>query len=88
MSTEVVVALISTGLPLLAGGIAWLVRHLMGVTRILGEVKEQVANSHGTNLRDDLDLIRDLVMEVRADSAWVRRDHIDLEVRVSRLEHL
>lgn len=49
-------------------------------------VKEQVANSHGTNLRDDLDFIRDLVLDVKTDIAWVRRDHLDLSHRVALLE--
>ena len=54
--------------------------------RQLGEIKEQVANSHGTNLRDDLDFIRDLVLDVKTDVAWVRRDHVDLTHRVALLE--
>lgn len=52
----------------------------------MAEVKEQVANAHGTNLRDDLDFIRDLVLDVKADIGWVRRDHIDLTHRVILLE--
>lgn len=52
----------------------------------MAEVKEQVSNSHGTNLRDDLDFIRDLVLDVRADIGWVRRDHLDLTHRVTLLE--
>jgi hypothetical protein len=52
----------------------------------LSEVREQVANSHGTNLRDDLDFIRDVVLDVRADMSWVRRDHIDLTKRVELIE--
>ena len=55
-------------------------------TASLHEVKEQVRNSHGTNLRDDLDFIRDVVLDVRADVAWVRRDHLDLTKRVQTLE--
>jgi hypothetical protein len=55
-------------------------------TDALAEVKEQVANSHGTNLRDDLDFIRDLVLDVKADIAWVRRDHLDLIERVEIIE--
>lgn len=49
-------------------------------------VKEQIANSHGTNLRDDLDFIRDLVLDVKTDIGWVRRDHVDLVHRVTLLE--
>lgn len=78
MSVEIQVALISTGLPLLAAGAAFMIKHLIGVTKALGAVREQVQNTHGTNLRDDLDFIRDVVLDVRADIAWVRRDHLDL----------
>lgn len=53
---------------------------------VIDQVREQVANSHGTNLRDDLDFIRDVVLDVRADVAWVRRDHLDLIKRVDVLE--
>lgn len=49
-------------------------------------VKEQIANSHGTNLRDDLDFIRDLILDVKSDVGWVRRDHTDLVHRVALLE--
>lgn len=49
-------------------------------------VKEQIANSHGTNLRDDLDFIRDLILDVKQDVGWVRRDHVDLVHRVAILE--
>lgn len=55
-------------------------------TEVLSHVREQVANSHDTNLRDDLDFIRDLVLDVRTDVAWVRRDHLDLSHRVALLE--
>lgn len=80
------VALIYAGLPLLGGGVAWFVKHLLTVRRVLGAVNDQVTNSHGTNLREDLDFIRDLVLDVKADTAWVRRDHIDLVKRVEKLE--
>lgn len=86
MSDGVLIALITAGLPLVAGGIGWLVKHLLGVRKVLGIVNEQVSNAHGTNLRDDLDLIRDLVLDVKADTAWVRRDHFDLVKRVEKLE--
>lgn len=86
MSDGVVVALITVGLPMVGGSAAWLVKHLLTVRKVLGLVNEQVTNSHGSNLRDDLDLIRDLVLDVKADTAWVRRDHLDLVTRVKRLE--
>lgn len=49
-------------------------------------VKEQIANTHDTNLRDDIDFIRDLIMDVKVDVGWVRRDHVDLVHRVALLE--
>jgi hypothetical protein len=55
-------------------------------TASLTEVREQVSNTHGSNLREDIDFIRDVVLDVRADVAWVRRDHLDLSKRVDRLE--
>jgi hypothetical protein len=30
--------------------------------------------------------MRDVLLDVRADMSWVRRDHIDLTERVKRLE--
>ena len=54
--------------------------------RRLDAITEQVTNSHSTNLRDDLDFIKDLILDVRTDVAWVRRDHIDLSHRVALLE--
>jgi len=54
--------------------------------RRLDLITDQVQNNHGTNLRDDLDFIRDLVLDVKTDVAWVRRDHIDLSHRVALLE--
>jgi hypothetical protein len=55
-------------------------------TASLNEVKDQISNDHGSNLRDDLDFIRDVVLDVKADTAWVRRDHLDLVGRVDRIE--
>jgi hypothetical protein len=55
-------------------------------TRSLHEVKEQITNSHGSNLRDDLDFIRDNILDMRADIGWVRRDHLDLTRRVDTIE--
>lgn len=54
--------------------------------RRLDAITDQVQNSHGTNLRDDIDFIRDIILDVKADTAWVRRDHLDLTRRVT--EHL
>lgn len=81
--TEILVAIIGV-----TGTLASVALPLMWKAhgRRLDAITLQVANSHGTNLRDDLDFIRDLVLDVRTDIAWVRRDHVDLTHRVSRLE--
>jgi hypothetical protein len=55
-------------------------------TASLGEVREQVRNSHGTNLRDDLDFIRDVLLETRTDVAWIRREQLDQARRLTILE--
>lgn len=81
--TQVLVALIGTVGTL--GGIALPLMWKAHGKR-LDVITDQVRNDHGSNLRDDLDLIRDLVLDVRADMAWVRRDHIDLTRRVEILE--
>jgi hypothetical protein len=77
--TEIVVALI--GLAGVALPVMWRAHG-----KRLDAITDQVKNNHGTNLRDDLDFIRDVALDVRADMAWVRRDHIDLTKRVERLE--
>jgi uncharacterized membrane protein len=65
----------------------------------LGEVKEQVQNSHGTNLRDDLDQVvatvsriesaqtlnTGAITELRAELRHERVERHDLERRVDRL---
>jgi hypothetical protein len=86
VSDGVLVALITVGLPMVGGSIAWLVTHLLNVRKVLGLVNEQVTNSHGSNLREDLDFMRDVLLDVRADMSWLRRDHQDLTRRVDRLE--
>lgn len=93
MTAEVKVALITTVVPAVLGGAGWLVAHLLKVTTLLAEVKEQVANTHDTNLREDidslghrLDAVLDGLGSVRLDVSWMRRDHMDLTHRVVRLE--
>lgn len=39
---------------------------LAGIVQTLSEVKEQVANTHSTNLRDDMDGLRDEVRDLHA----------------------
>jgi hypothetical protein len=55
-------------------------------THSLRAVKAQVLNSHGSNLRDDLDFIRDVVLDVRDDLACARLEHLILVQRVDTLE--
>lgn len=86
MNEGVVVALITVGLPMLGGSVAWFVKHLLNVREVLSLVNEQVTNTHETNLREDLDFIRDVVLDLRTDLSWVRRDHLDLIKRVELLE--
>jgi hypothetical protein len=80
------VAFISSGFALVGTLAGLIVPRLHKQSRQLDAAVEQLANSHGTNLRDDLDFIRDVVLDVRADMSWVRRDHIDLTKRVDLLE--
>lgn len=54
--------------------------------RDIRHVKEQVTNSHTTNLRDDITAIADRVDLVLLDTSWMRREQADLTHRVSRLE--
>ena len=81
--TEVLVAVIG-----LAGTLGAVGLPLMWKAhgRRLDAITQQVENDHGSNLRDDLDFIRDVVLDVRTDLSWLRRDHIDLTRRVTRLE--
>lgn len=80
--TEVVVALIGAGATLGAVFIPLWKAH----GRRLDAIGEQVRNNHDTNLRDDLDFIRDVVLDTRADTAWTRRELYDLTNRVIILE--
>jgi hypothetical protein len=59
--TEVLVALIGT-----VGTIAAVALPLMWKAhgRRLDAITHQVQNSHGTNLRDDMDFIRDVLLDV------------------------
>lgn len=64
------------------------------------ETREQVKNSHGTNLRHDLDVViagvnkindaierqGDVLVMMRQDISWERRERIDLAERVGRME--
>lgn len=52
----------------------------------LGEVKEQVANSHNTNLRDDIDTVIKSISELglKLDGVIHRQEEIDRKVEVYR----
>jgi hypothetical protein len=86
LSPPVLAAFITGGCALVATLLGLVVPALLKHGRVMETVRAQVQNDHGSNLRDDLDLIRDLVLDVKADTAWVRRDHIDLVKRVDQLE--
>jgi len=65
-------------------------------------VREQTQNSHTTNLRDDIDAVKDgvsallmgqqlhadAITNLRTDLAWERRERMDLASRVSRIDNL
>lgn len=83
MSDSVIVAIVAGCFGLLS----IIVQQLLNRARKdMQVVKEQIKNDHGTNLRDDLDFIRDLILDVRTDVGWIRRDHFDLVSRVDRIE--
>lgn len=58
MSEAVMVALVSGAFLLLTTMVTVMVPKLWRQSRDIAEVKDQVQNSHGTNLRDDLDALR------------------------------
>ena len=77
MSDAVMVAIISGLFLVITALITAIAPKLWRQSRDIAEVKHQVKNSHGTNLRDDLDALR---MEVRAGFHQVH-------VRMHRLEN-
>lgn len=90
MSDSVQVALITAGFPLIAAMAALLIPMFFKQRKQTEIIREQVANSHKSNLRDDIDLViklvetvRDDVANLRADVAWERRERMD---DVRRLE--
>lgn len=64
--------------------------------------RQQVQNSHTTNLRDDIDDLKagiqsvldmqlihtDAIVTLRQDLTWERRERIDVAARLSRIEGL
>lgn len=83
------VLLIFISLTSLAGVVlpVWLVNRTRKHGSEIGEIKEQVCNTHDTNLRDDLDEIRDLFLEGLSE---IRRDIGGLreELRTERVERI
>lgn len=61
--------------------------------RQLGEVHEQVKNTHTTNMREDIDLLLELMRSMQADITGLRHDgqqerqeRVDLGARVTVIE--
>ncbi|MGW1740043.1 DUF2746 domain-containing protein [Nocardia sp. NPDC001965] len=53
---------------------------------VIAEVREQVANTHTTNLREDLDAIHEDVRGIRTDVRDVRGEVREVRTRVSDVE--
>jgi hypothetical protein len=93
MSDMVMAAFISSGFGLV-GILAGLIvprlhkqsRTLRAQDAVLSEVRDQVSNHHGSNLREDLDFIRDVLLETRTDVAWLRREQLDQARRLTLIE--
>lgn len=94
MPTEIYVAIITGVLGVIGLVLAAVIPRLHRQGRALEVVREQVQNSHKTNLRDDLDVIRDemragfaklgdVINGVAIDLAWERRERIDLAERLT-----
>lgn len=92
MSDGVLIAFITSGCALVGVLVTVIAPRVIRQGRALDEVRDQVSNSHGTNLRDDLDLIRDemragfhlltdRLSDVATDLAWERRERMDLAER-------
>ena len=77
MTPEIWAAIVSGFFLLLVAAVTIVLPKVLAQGRDIREVKHQVKNSHGTNLRDDLDALR---MEVRAGFHQVH-------VRMHRLEN-
>lgn len=87
------VAFITSGFALVGTLAALIVPRQRRQGRQLELVREQVQNSHGTNLRDDIDALAhrmDMLLEgmstLRLDVTWLRREQVDVESRLTNLE--
>jgi len=74
LAPEVLVAFITSGFGLVGVLAGYIVPNMFKQRRLMSEVREQVANSHSTNLRDDLDHVRDLLYKVIDGQAQFRED--------------
>jgi hypothetical protein len=101
MSDAVQVALITAGFPLIAAMASLLIPILLKQHKALNEVRDQVSNSHKSNLRDDLDralvginkLLQgqerhtEQINTLTVDVAWLRRETYDLDKRMDLIDN-
>jgi len=90
VSDAVLSAWISGGLALAGVLTTVILPKILKQGRAIHAVREQVQNSHGTNLRDDLDQvlygighITEQIADIRTDLAWERRERMDLAERLT-----
>lgn len=102
MSEAVQVAFITSGFALVGTLAALILPKLRKQGRDVRAVMHQVQNSHGTNLRDDIDKVlhglekvhetlmvhADVLTNLRTDITWERRERMDLARRVEGREPL
>lgn len=92
MDPAVAAAVISGSLGIAASALAVTIG-MVRPRKAIRAVHEQVANTHTTNLREDIDRLIvgqerliESVAEIRTDVAWERRERSDLDHRVRILE--
>lgn len=83
IETEVIVALITAGLAAVAAVGVELLRRNREAAADIAATREQVQNSHTTNLRDDIDSLHDDVRTILSELSAARTD-----LRVEREERL
>lgn len=86
MSDAAILTLVTGGLGAVSTVMAATLPVLLRGRRDIKHVKDQVTNSHATNLRDDITAIGERVDLVLLDTSWMRREQHDLTQRVIRLE--
>lgn len=91
---QVLAAWIIGGLTLLTAILGIVLPKLLSQGRAIGRIHDQVTNSHETNLREDIDDLRALMIhgfqtmgdqmsDIRLDVAWERRERMDLAERMT-----